>query len=47
MHYAKIAYEKYFLRKMKKGTAEPLYERYVLRALGIHRLKAREERKGR
>lgn len=43
VHYAKIAYEKYFLRKMKRGTAEPLYERYVLRALGIHRLKARKE----
>ena len=39
VHYAKIAFEKYFIHKMKKGTAEPLYEKYVLRALGITRLK--------
>jgi sulfide:quinone oxidoreductase len=35
VHLAKIAFEKYFLRKMKKGTVEPLYERYVLKLLGI------------
>jgi sulfide:quinone oxidoreductase len=39
VHLAKIAFEKYFLRKMKKGTSEPIYEKYVLRALGIKRLK--------
>lgn len=38
VHYAKIAFEKYFLRKMKKGTSEPVYEKYVLKALGINRL---------
>jgi sulfide:quinone oxidoreductase len=38
VHYAKIAFEKYFIRKMKKGSPEPLYERYVLKALGIMRL---------
>ena len=27
VHLAKIAFEKYFLRKMKKGTTEPLYEK--------------------
>ncbi len=39
VHWAKIAFEKYFLRKMKKGSSEPVYEKYVLRALGINRLK--------
>jgi sulfide:quinone oxidoreductase len=35
VHLAKIAFEKYFLRKMKTGNVEPVYERYVLKALGI------------
>jgi sulfide:quinone oxidoreductase len=39
VHLAKIAFEKYFLRKMKRGTSEPLYEKYILKALGIERLK--------
>jgi sulfide:quinone oxidoreductase len=43
VHLAKIAFEKYFLRKMKKGTSEPIYEKYVLKALGIKRLKAKKE----
>ena len=38
VHYAKIAFEKYFMRKMKTGNAEPVYEKYVLKALGIVRL---------
>lgn len=39
VHLAKIAFEKYFLRKMKKGTSEPIYEKYMLKQLGIKRLK--------
>jgi len=38
VHWAKVAFEKYFIYKMKKGTSEPLYEKYVLKALGIRRL---------
>lgn len=38
VHMAKIAFEKYFLRKVKTGNTDPLYERYVLKALGIERL---------
>ncbi len=38
VHFAKIAFEKYFLYKMKNGTSEPIYEKYVLKALGIERL---------
>ena len=38
VHLAKIAFEKYFIRKMKKGTSEPLYEKYIMRAIGLNRL---------
>ena len=38
VHLAKIAFEKYFIRKIKKGTSEPVYEKYVLKLLGIVRL---------
>ena len=41
VHLAKIAFEKYFIRKMKKGTSEPFYEKYVMSALGIVKLKDR------
>ena len=39
VHLAKIAFEKYFIRKMKKGTSEPIYEKYILSKIGIERLK--------
>ena len=39
VHMAKIAFEKYFIRKMKKGTSEPIYEKYVFKMLGIDKLK--------
>ena len=39
VHLAKIAYEKYFLRKMRTGNTEPVYEKYILKILGIVRLK--------
>jgi sulfide:quinone oxidoreductase len=39
VHLAKIAFEKYFIRKMKKGTSEPVYEKLVLHSLGIRKLK--------
>jgi sulfide:quinone oxidoreductase len=38
VHLAKIAYEKYFMRKLKKGTSEPIYEKYIMGMLGINRL---------
>ena len=40
VHYAKVAFEKYFIRKMKKGTSEPFYEKFVLKAIGVVRLKS-------
>lgn len=39
VHWAKIAFEKYFIRKMKRGSTEPVYEKYVLKLLGISKLK--------
>ncbi|OIR17793.1 NADH dehydrogenase-like protein [mine drainage metagenome] len=38
VHWAKIAFEKYFIYKMKKGNTEPVYEKYVLKAMGIEKL---------
>ena len=38
VHLAKVGFEKYFLYKMKNGTSEPIYEKYVLKSLGIERL---------
>jgi len=38
VHLAKVAFEKYFMYKMKNGSSEPIYEKYVLKALGIDRL---------
>ncbi len=38
VHLAKIGFEKYFMRKMKTGNSEPIYEKYVLKALGVVRL---------
>ena len=39
VHLAKIAFEKYFLRKVRTGSITPVYEKYVLKALGIMALK--------
>jgi sulfide:quinone oxidoreductase len=39
VHLAKIAFEKYFMHKMKKGTSEPIFERLVMNTLGIKKLK--------
>ena len=40
VHLAKIAFEKYFIRKIRKGSSEPGYERFVMKALGIVRLRS-------
>lgn len=39
VHWSKIAFEKYFLYKMRRGSSEPFIEKYMLRVLGINRLK--------
>ncbi len=35
VHLAKVAFEKYFMRKIKNGTSEQIYDRYVLKMMGI------------
>jgi sulfide:quinone oxidoreductase len=40
VHLAKIAFEKYFLRKVRTGDVTPIYEKYVLKTLGIETLKS-------
>jgi sulfide:quinone oxidoreductase len=40
VHYAKVAFEKFFLRKIRLGDSEPFYERFVLEQLGIRKIKA-------
>jgi sulfide:quinone oxidoreductase len=39
VHVAKIAFEKYFIHKVRSGNTAPVYEQYVLKALGILSLK--------
>ncbi len=39
VHLAKIAFEKYFLRKIARGESEPFAERFVLEQLGIRKLR--------
>jgi sulfide:quinone oxidoreductase len=39
VHTAKVAFEKYFLRKIRHGESEPFYERFLLERLGIRKVK--------
>ena len=39
VHWAKVAFEKYFLFNMKRGTTEPLFQKFALKVLGISHLK--------
>ncbi|MDE3122304.1 MAG: FAD-dependent oxidoreductase [Paracoccaceae bacterium] len=39
VHLAKIGFEKYFMRKVRKGTSEPFYEAATMKMLGIDKLK--------
>jgi len=39
VHLAKIGFEKYFLRKIRRGESEPFYEKLALHALGIEKLR--------
>ncbi|HMV52710.1 MAG TPA: FAD/NAD(P)-binding oxidoreductase [Rhodocyclaceae bacterium] len=39
VHLAKVGFEKYFMRKMRAGSSEPVFEKMVLKALGIMKLK--------
>ena len=39
VHLAKVAYEKYFLHKVRAAKTEPYYEKMVLKMVGAVRLK--------
>ena len=39
VHYAKVGFERYFLRKIRRGESEPFYERFVLDKLGLRKIK--------
>ncbi len=39
VHYAKVAFERYFIRKMRRGESEPFYETAFLNMMGIGKLK--------
>jgi sulfide:quinone oxidoreductase len=39
VHWAKVGFEKYYLRKIKQGRVEPYFEKYALRLLGVQKLK--------
>lgn len=39
VHLAKIGFEKYFLRKVRKGESEPFYEKLALHVMGIEKLR--------
>ncbi len=41
VHLAKIAFEKYFLHKVRRGHNEPFYERQILRWIGADKLKSK------
>ncbi len=43
VHLAKVGFEKYFLRKVRKGSSEPGYERLIMKTLGINRLRPGQE----
>ena len=39
VHMAKVGFEKYFLRKVRNGSSEPGYERFLMKTVGVERLK--------
>jgi sulfide:quinone oxidoreductase len=39
VHMAKVGFERYFLRKVRNGSSEPGYERFLMKAVGVERLK--------
>ena len=39
VHLAKVAFEKYFLGKIKRGESEPFYEKLALDVMGLRKIK--------
>ena len=38
-YYAKVRFEKYFMRKMPRDESEPFYERFPLERLNLRKIK--------
>lgn len=38
VHLAKVAFEKYFLYKIKHGKSEPFWEKFILKRIGVEKL---------
>lgn len=39
VHWAKLGFEKYFIRKVKKGVSEPWYEKTIMKMLKINKIR--------
>ncbi len=39
VHWAKVGFEKYYLRKIRQGKVEPFWEKYAMRLMGVQKLK--------
>jgi len=39
VHWSKVAFEKYFIYNMKRGSTEPLFQKLALKIMGLNRLK--------
>jgi sulfide:quinone oxidoreductase len=39
VHYAKVGFEKYFMRKIRKGESEPFYEKFLMEKLNLRKIK--------
>ncbi len=39
VHWAKLAFEWYFMRKVRRGVSEPFYEKFMMRFMKINKLK--------
>lgn len=40
VHFAKVGFKKYFMRKIKQGQSEPFYEKLAMKTMGIDKIKA-------
>ena len=44
VHFAKLAFEKFFIHKIRRGESEPFYERWGLEMLGVRKLRTVKEK---
>ena len=40
VHWAKLAFEWYFMRKIRKGVSEPFYERAIMKMMKVNKIKS-------